>query len=114
MKRLIVTAILVALFASAVPSAQAGGGSWAVKVDGTSGRAMVTWGNIGATHQATVSLPWRHRVPVDGSFDVVTIVGQRQSGGTGRIVCLVLHNGVIVQRARSSGPYAVCQASEST
>jgi PASTA domain len=79
-----------------------------VRVEG-SGSALVTWGGLGTTRQATVSLPWEQKVPVNEDF--VTIVAQRQSGGSGTITCLVIGDGEVWDRATSSGPYAVCTAS---
>jgi hypothetical protein len=85
---------------------------WFVRVEG-SGSALVTWGNIGGTSQQTVTLPWSVHVDVDGGFDVVTIVAQRNSGSSGSITCEVIHSGRVVERNVSSGPYAVCTASAS-
>jgi hypothetical protein len=84
---------------------------WFVHVEG-SGSALVTWGNISGTSQQTVSLPWTAQVHRNGSFDVVTVVAQRQSGDSGSIVCEVIHSGRVVKRSVSSGGYAVCTASK--
>jgi beta-lactam-binding protein with PASTA domain len=83
---------------------------WFVRVEGT-GTALVTWGNIGGTSQATVSLPWSVHVGTSGSYDVVTVVAQRQSGSSGAITCEVIESGFVEERNVASGPYAVCSAS---
>jgi hypothetical protein len=49
-----------------------------VKVLGT-GTATVTWGGLGSTHQATVSMPWEQRIPISHD-DIVTVFAQRSSG----------------------------------
>lgn len=79
-----------------------------------SGSALVTWGDIGTTHQVTVSLPFTTKVPSGGSFNVVTVVAQRSSGDGGSITCQIIHSGRVVKSATSSGAYAVCTASKST
>jgi PASTA domain-containing protein len=79
-----------------------------------SGSALVTWGDIGTTHQVTVSLPFTTKVPSAGSFNVVTVVAQRSSGDGGSITCQIIHSGRVVKSATSSGAYAVCTASKST
>jgi hypothetical protein len=81
-----------------------------VKVEGT-GTALVTWGGLGSTHQATVTLPWQRRIPF-GDDDIVTVVAQRSGGGGGTIVCQVIREGVVAKRSASSGPYAVCSATD--
>jgi hypothetical protein len=86
---------------------------WSVRVKGP-GRAHLTWGNIESTNQATRALPWRHRVRVQRDFDVVSVLAQRTSGGSGTIRCQVVHNGNVVSRSRASGPYAICSASQAT
>jgi hypothetical protein len=86
---------------------------WYVAVFG-SGSAMVTWGDIGSTSQETVALPWSTKVSAGGAFNVVTVLAQRQSGSSGSITCEIIHNGRIVKKATSSGPYAICTATHST
>ena len=85
---------------------------WYVAVVG-SGSALVTWGTISGSSQVTVGLPWSTKVSVDFTFDVVTVVAQRQSGGSGSITCEVIHDGRVVERKTSSGAYAVCTATAS-
>lgn len=65
-----------------------------VRVEGF-GSALVTWGGLGSTHQATVSLPWEQRVT--GDTDIVTIVAQRSSGGSGSITCIIIREGETVK-----------------
>ncbi len=112
MKKALAAMVVAVLLAISASSALAGGGGWAVRVKG-GGSATVTWGTWRSTSTVHVDLPWRRSVPVDG-FEVVTIVGQRESGGPGKIVCTVLHGGVVVARAVGRGPYAVCQTSAGT
>ena len=112
MKKVLAAMVVAVLLAISASSALAGGGGWAVRVKG-GGRALVTWGTWGGTSTLHVDLPWRHSVPV-GGFDVVTIAGQRERGGPGKIVCEVLHGGVVVARTAGHGPYAVCQTSAGT
>jgi hypothetical protein len=78
-----------------------------VRVEG-SGSATVTWGNLGSTHQATVSLPWEQKVT--GDTTIVSVLAQRSSGDGGSIACFIIEEGTIVKRAASSGPYAICSA----
>jgi PASTA domain len=80
-----------------------------VRVEG-SGSALVTWGGLGSTHQVTVTLPWEQRVT--GDDDIVTVVAQRSSGGSGSITCIIIREGRTVKHATSSGPYAVCSATD--
>ena len=96
MKKALAAMVVAALLAISASSALAGGGGWAVRVKG-GGRAEVTWGTWRGTSTVHVALPWRHGVRV-GAFDVVTVAGARESGGTGKIVCAVLHGGVVVAR----------------
>lgn len=112
MKKALAAMVVVALLAISASSAFAVGGRWAVRVKGD-GRAVVTWGTWAGTSESHVVLPWRHGVPVSG-FQVVTVAGQRERGGSGRIVCEVLHGGVVVARTVGHGPYAVCQTSAGT
>lgn len=112
MKKALAAMVVVALLAISASSAFAGGGRWAVRVKG-GGRAVVTWGTWAGTTESHVVLPWRHRVRVSG-FQVVTVAGQRESGGPGRIVCEVLHGGRVVARTVGRGPHAVCQTSAGT
>lgn len=112
MKKALAAMVVAVLLTISASSALAGGGGWAVRVKG-GGRALVTWGTWAATSQVHVSLPWRHRVPVSG-YQVVTVAGQRERGGPGKIVCEVLHGGVVVARNVGRGPYAVCQTSAGT
>lgn len=112
MKKALAAMVVAGLLAISASSAHAGSGGWAVRVTG-GGRALVTWGTWRSTSQVHVGLPWRHSVPV-GGFDVVTIAGQRESGGPGKIVCTVLHGGVVVARGVGRGPFAVCQTSAGT
>ena len=109
MKKALAAMVVAVLLAIPASSALAGGGGWAVRVKG-GGRALVTWGTWSGTSTVHVDLPWRHSVRVSG-FAVVTIAGQRESGGPGKIVCTVLHGGVVVARTVGSGPYATCQTS---
>jgi hypothetical protein len=108
MKKALAAMVVAVLLAISASSALAGGGGWAVRVKGGGG-AMVTWGTWGSTSTSHVDLPWRRSVRVSG-FEVVTVTGQRESGGPGKIVCKVLHGGVVVVRDVASGPYAVCTA----
>ena len=112
MKKALAAMVVAALLAISASSALAGGGGWAVRVSG-GGRAEVTWGTWRGTSTVHVALPWRHSVRV-GAFDVVTVAGARESGGTGKIVCAVLHGGVVVARQVGRGPYAVCQTYATT
>jgi hypothetical protein len=112
MKKALAAMVVVALLAISASSALAGGGGWAVRVKG-GGRALITWGTWAGTSQRHAALPWRHSVPVSG-YQVVTVAGQRESGGTGRIVCEVLHGGRVVARDVASGRFAVCQTSAGT
>jgi hypothetical protein len=112
MKKALAAMVVAVLLAIPASSALAGGGGWAVRVKG-GGRALVTWGTWSGTSTVHVDLPWRHSVRVSG-FAVVTIAGQRESGGPGKIVCTVLHGGVVVARTVGSGPYATCQTSAGT
>jgi hypothetical protein len=112
MKKALAAMFVAALLAISASSALAGGSGWAVRVSG-GGRAEVTWGTWRGTSTVHVALPWRHSVRV-GAFDVVTVAGARESGGTGKIVCAVLHGGVVVARQVGRGPYAVCQTSATT
>lgn len=112
MKKALAAMVVAVLLAISASSALAGGGGWAVRVKGGGG-AVVTWGTFRSTSTRHVDLPWRHSVRV-GGFDVVTVSGQRESGGPGRIVCTVLHGGVVVARDVASGPYALCTASKGT
>jgi len=112
MKKALVAMVVAVLLAISASSALAGGGGWAVRVKG-GGRALVTWGTWRGTSQVRVDLPWRHSVRV-GAFDVVTVAGQRESGGPGKIVCAVLHGGVVVAREVGRGPYAACQTDATT
>jgi hypothetical protein len=112
MKKALAAMVVAALLAISASSALAGGGGWAVRVKG-GGRALVTWGTWAGTTQNHVTLPWRHGVRVD-AFDVVTVAGQRERGGPGKIVCEVLHGGRVVARTVGRGPYAVCQTSAGT
>jgi hypothetical protein len=92
------------------PSGSPTGGEVVVKVGG-SGRAMVTYGNIGSTSQKTVTLPWSTTISVK-SFDVATLLAQRQSGGGGTITCeLDTTDGTVLQHSSASGPYAICDVS---
>ena len=109
MKKALAAMVVAVLLAIPASSALAGGGGWAVRVKG-GGRALVTWGTWAGTTESHVALPWRHRDPVSG-FQVVTVAGQRESGGTGKIVCEVLHGGRVVARTVGRGPHAVCQTS---
>ena len=111
MKKVLAAMVVAVLLAISASSALAGGGGWAVRVKG-GGRALITWGTWAGTSQLHATLPWRHRVRVSG-YQVVTVAAQRESG-TGRIVCAVLHNGVVVARDVARGPYAVCQTSAGT
>jgi hypothetical protein len=112
MKKALAAMVVAVLLAISASSALAGGGGWAVRVKGN-GRAVVTWGTWRGTSTVHVDLPWRHSVRV-GGFDVVTVAGQRESGGPGKIVCAVLHGGVVVARTVGRGPYAACQTSAGT
>jgi len=112
MKKALAAMVVVALLAISASSAFAVGGRWAVRVKGD-GRAVVTWGTWAGTSESHVVLPWRHGVPVSG-FQVVTVAGQRERGGPGRIVCEVLHGGRVVAHTVGHGPYAVCQTSAGT
>jgi len=112
MKKALAAMVVAVLLAISASSALAGGGGWAVRVKG-GGRALVTWGTWAGTSTVHVGLPWRHSVRV-GGFDVVTIAGQRERGGPGKIVCEVLRGGVVVARTVGRGPYAVCQTSAGT
>jgi len=112
MKKALAAMVVAVLLAISASSALAGGGRWAVRVKG-GGPALVTWGTWAGTTQRHVVLPWRHGVRVD-SFDVVTVAGQRERGGPGKIVCEVLHGGRVVARTVGRGPYAVCQTSAGT
>jgi hypothetical protein len=111
MKKVLAAMVVAVLLAISASSALAGGGRWAVRVTG-SGRALITWGTWAGTSQLHAALPWRHGVPVSG-YQVVTVAGPRESG-TGKIVCAVLHNGVVVARDVARGRYAVCQTSAGT
>jgi opacity protein-like surface antigen len=112
MKKALAAMVVAVLLAISASSALAGGGGWAVRVKG-GGSAMVTWGTWRSTSTRHVDLPWGHSVHVDG-FEVVTVGGQRDSGGPGKIVCTVLHGGVVVARGVGRGPYAVCHADAGT
>jgi opacity protein-like surface antigen len=112
MKKALAAMVVAVLLAISASSALAGGGGWAVRVKG-GGSALVTWGTFRSTSTRHVDLPWRRSVRVDG-FEVVTINGQRESGGPGKIVCTVLHGGVVVARDVDRGPYAVCVTSAAT
>ena len=112
MKKVLAAMVVAVLLAISASSALAGGG-WAVRVKG-GGSALVTWGTFRSTTSRHVDLPWRHRVRVDSGFEIVTVSGQRESGGPGKIVCTVLHGGVVVARDVARGPYAVCQTSAGT
>ena len=107
MKKALAAMVVAALLAISASSALAGGGGWAVRVKG-GGSALVTWGTFRSTSSRHVDLPWRHSVRVDSGFEMVTISGQRESGGPGKIVCTVLHGGVVVARDVARGPYALC------
>lgn len=113
MKKALAATVVGVLLALSASSALAGGGGWAVRVKG-GGRAHVTWGTFRSTNELRVGLPWRHGVRAGSGFDVVTVSGQRESGGPGRIVCKVLHGGVVVAVDVARGPYAVCTASRGT
>jgi hypothetical protein len=82
-------------------------------------RRQPEWTNEDVTETHIVLRETKRRLPasararVDG-FEVVTIVGQRDSGGPGKIVCTVLHGGVVVARGVGRGPYAVCHADAGT
>jgi hypothetical protein len=112
MKKALAAMVVALLLAISASSALAGGGGWAVRVKG-GGPALVTWGTWAGTTQRHVVLPWRHSVRVSG-FNVVTVAGQRERGGPGKIVCEVLHGGRVVARTVGHGPYAVCQTSAGT
>ena len=109
MKKALAAMVVAVLLAISASSALAGGGGWAVRVKG-GGMAMVTWGTFRGTSTVHVDLPWGHSVRVDSAFEMVTVAGQRESGGPGKIVCKVLHGGVVVARDVARGPYAVCNA----
>ena len=109
MKKAVAAMVVAVLLAISASSALAGGGGWAVRVKG-GGSALVTWGTYRSTTSRHVDLPWGHSVPVSG-FEMVTISGQRESGGPGRIVCTILHGGVVMARDVASGPNAVCTTS---
>jgi hypothetical protein len=113
MKKALAAMVVAILLAISASSALAGGGGWAVRVKG-GGSALVTWGTWDSTSKRHVDLPWRHRVRVDSGFGLVIITGQRESGGPGKIVCTVLHGGVVVARDVGRGPYAVCQTDMGT
>jgi hypothetical protein len=112
MKKALAAMVVAVLLAISASSAFAGGGRWSVRVRGD-GRARVTWGTWAGTSERHVSLPWRHGVPVSG-FQVVTVAGQRERGGPGKIVCEVLHGARVVARTVGRGPYAACQTSAGT
>ena len=107
MKKALAAIVVAVLLAISASSAFAGGGRLAVRVRGD-GRAVVTWGTYRSTTSRHVDLPWGHSVRVGSGFEMVTVSGQRESGGPGKIVCKVLHGGVVVARDVASGPYAVC------
>jgi hypothetical protein len=86
---------------------------WYIRVLG-SGSALVTWGNIGGTSQQTVALPFSAKVGAGGSFNVISVVAQRNAGDSGSITCQIVHTGRVVKQSTSSGAYAVCSASKST
>ena len=113
MKKALAAMVIAVLLAISASSALAGGGGWAVRVKG-GGSALVTWGTYRSTTQSHVDLPWGHSVRVGSGFEMVTVTGQRESGGPGKIVCKVLHGGVVVARTVGRGPYAVCQTSAGT
>lgn len=75
-----------------------------------SGSALVTWGNIGSTHQVTVGLPFTARVSTNGSFDVITVLAQRSLGDGGSITCEIIYSGRAVKKSTSSGAYSICSA----
>jgi opacity protein-like surface antigen len=110
MKKAVAAMVVAVLLAISASSALAGGGGWAVRVKG-GGRALVTWGTFRSTSSSHVDLPWRHSVRIGSGFEMVTISGQRESGGPGRIVCTILHGGVVMARDVASGPNAVCTTS---
>ena len=112
MKKALAAMVVAVLLAISASSALAGGGGWAVRVKGN-GSAVVTWGTWRGTSTVHVDLPWQHSVRVSG-FEVVYIAGQRESGGPGKIVCAILHGGVVVARSVARGPYAACQTSTGT
>jgi len=107
MKKALAAMVVAVLLAISASSALAGGGGWAVRVKG-GGSALVTWGTYRSTTSRHVELPWGHSVRVSG-FEMVTVMGQRESDGPGRIVCKILHNGVVVTRDVATGPHAVCR-----
>ena len=108
MKKALAAMVVAVLLAISASSALAGGGGWAVRVKG-GGTALVTWGTYRSTTQSHVDLPWGHSVRIGSGFEMVTVTGQRESGGPGRIVCKILHGGVVVTRDVATGPYAVCR-----
>ena len=108
MKKALAAMVVAVLLAISASSALAGGGGWAVRVKG-GGSALVTWGTYRSTTSSHVDLPWGHSVRVGSGFEMVTVIGQRESGGPGRIVCKILHGGVVVARDVASGPNAVCR-----
>jgi predicted small secreted protein len=76
------------------------------------GRAQVTYGTINSTSQDTVRLPWSETAQLDETFDVATLLAQRQGGGPGIIRCLIENEaGAVLEQARGSGPYAICNVS---
>ena len=107
MKKALAAMVVAVLLAISASSALAGGGGWAVRVKG-GGSALVTWGTYRSTTSSHVDLPWGHSVRVSG-FEMVTVIGQRDSDGPVMIVCKILHNGVFVTRDVATGPHAVCR-----
>jgi len=82
MKKALAAMVIAVLLAISASSALAGGGGWAVRVKG-GGSALVTWGTYRSTTQAHVDLPWGHSVRIGSGFEMVTVTGQRESGGPG-------------------------------
>lgn len=76
------------------------------------GKAQVTYGSINSTSQKTVKLPWEYTQTLNGTFDVATLLAQRQSGGAGKIDCRIENTaGKVLGKSEASGAYAICNVS---
>jgi hypothetical protein len=121
MKAILFAAGLIALLASCETTADRindpGGGGGGETVDVVfvvegEGRANVTYGSINSTSQKTVNLPWEQTQTLDGTFDVASLLAQRESGGRGKIQCRIENtSGEVLSESEASGPYAVCNVS---
>ena len=83
------------------------------RVEGTAPRASITLENAqGNTEQAEVNVPWESP-PFDALLGQFVYISAQNETDRGNIKCSIVQDGVTLERAESSGAYAIATCSGS-